>query len=224
MIVFIDTEVGINSQRVADYGALREDGATLHTHSEREFQDFIEPCDTICGHNIIGHDLKYLTHLQLERRHTIIDTLYLSPLLFPRKPYHHLVKDDKLQVDQLNNPTNDAAKARDLFHDEVAAWLGLSPTRQAIYYHLLADTSQFGGFFNYLSLNHRQPQHNSLTQMLFATGGILPEYEDKICHHANIMAVARKYRFIFITLCIQYGKDYYLCKTKDNIWKPRRNC
>ena len=32
------------------------------------------------------------------------------------------------------------------------------------------------------------------------------------------------YRFIFITLCLQYGKDYYLCKTKDNIWKPRRNC
>ena len=32
------------------------------------------------------------------------------------------------------------------------------------------------------------------------------------------------YRFIFITLCLQYGKDYYLCKTKDNIWKPRKNC
>ena len=30
--------------------------------------------------------------------------------------------------------------------------------------------------------------------------------------------------FIFITLCLQYEKDYYLCKTKDNIWKPRRNC
>ena len=32
------------------------------------------------------------------------------------------------------------------------------------------------------------------------------------------------FRFIFITLCLQYGKDYYLCKTKDNIWKPQRNC
>ena len=48
-----------------------------------------------------------------------IDTLSLSPLLFPSKPYHALVKDDKLQVDELNNPLNDAIKARDLFFDEL---------------------------------------------------------------------------------------------------------
>ena len=41
---------------------------------------------------------------------------------------------------------------------------------------------------------------------------------------SSIMAMVRFFRFIFITLCLQYGKDYYLCKTKDNIWKPRRNC
>lgn len=183
----------MDSRQITDYGVVRDDGAVLHTHSEKEFIDFLESCDTICGHNIINHDLKYLAHLQLERNRTIIDTLYLSPLLFPKKPYHRLVKDDKLQVDELNNPANDAAKARDLFHDEVAAWQQLTPTRQAIYYQLLSDTPQFGGFFKYLSRNHPQPQHNSLTQMLFSNGGIMPEYEDKICHHANIMAVARQY-------------------------------
>jgi ATP-dependent DNA helicase RecQ len=29
----------------------------------------------------------------------IIDILFLSPLLFPTKPYHRLLKDDKLQTD-----------------------------------------------------------------------------------------------------------------------------
>ena len=200
MLVFIDTEVGMESRRVADYGAVRDDGATIHTRSEHEFRDFIEGCDTICGHNIIGHDLNYLADLHLDNRHTIVDTLYLSPLLFPRKPYHHLVKDDKLQVDELNNPVNDALKARSLFHDEVAAWQQLSAARQAIYYHLLSNTRPFGGFFQYLSRYHSDTQlftHGgtppSLTQMLFSTGGILPEYEDKICHHANILAVARQY-------------------------------
>ena len=200
MLVFIDTEVGMESRRVADYGAVRDDGATIHTRSEHEFRDFIEGCDTICGHNIIGHDLNYLADLHLNNRHTIVDTLYLSPLLFPRKPYHHLVKDDKLQVDELNNPANDALKARSLFHDEVAAWQQLSAARQAIYYHLLSNTRPFGGFFQYLSRYHSDTQlftHGgtppSLTQMLFSTGGILPEYEDKICHHANILAVARQY-------------------------------
>ena len=109
-IAFIDTEVCINSQKVQDYGAVREDGAVLHTQSVQDFNDFVSKCNTICGHNIIGHDLKYL---QLQGNHTIIDTLPLSPLLFPRKPYHRLVKDDKLLVDELNNPVNDAKKAKD---------------------------------------------------------------------------------------------------------------
>ena len=200
MIAFIDTEVSLSSQRVADYGAIRDDGAVLHTHSEREFLTFIENCDIICGHNIIGHDLKYLTNLNLESHHCIVDTLYLSPLLFPRKPYHHLVKDDKLQVDELNNPVNDALKSRDLFHDEVAAWQQLSPSRQSIYYHLLSGSPQFRGFFQYLSRYHCDTQlftnggtPPSLTQLLFAHNGILPEYENKICHHANILAVAHQY-------------------------------
>ena len=85
MIVFIDTEVGLDSQNVKDYGSIREDGAVLHTQSAPEFNAFVSKCDTICGHNIIEHDLKYL---QLQGNHTIVDTLPLSPLLFPRKPYH----------------------------------------------------------------------------------------------------------------------------------------
>ncbi len=140
MIAFIDTEVGLDSQKVHDYGAVREDGAVLHTQSASEFNAFVSKCDAICGHNIIKHDLKYL---QLQGDHTFIDTLPLSPLLFPRKPYHRLVKDDKLLVDELNNPVNDAKKAKDLFLDEVAAWNALSPQRQIIYRYLLSNTHEF---------------------------------------------------------------------------------
>ncbi|MBR5015680.1 MAG: hypothetical protein IKX52_02555, partial [Clostridia bacterium] len=106
----------------------------LHTPSAHVFMDFVAGCDTLCGHNIIKHDLKYL---RLQGEYTIIDTLPLSPLLFPRKPYHRLVKNDKLQVDELNNPVNDAKKAKDLFNDEVEAWRALSPKLQSIYYGLL---------------------------------------------------------------------------------------
>ena len=60
-----------------------------------------------------------------------IDTLYLSPLLFPRRPYHALLKDDKLQSDELNNPVNDSEKARRLFLDEVNAFADLSEGAQA---------------------------------------------------------------------------------------------
>ena len=76
-------------------------------------------------HNIINHDLKYLRKAGVTLEygdHDILDTLFLSPLLFPAKPYHALVKDDKLQTQEINNPLNDSIKAKDLFFDEVAAF------------------------------------------------------------------------------------------------------
>jgi len=51
--------------------------------------------------------------------------LFLSPLLFPEKPYHRLLKDDKLQPEELNNPVNDSKKAEELFYDEVTHGSGL---------------------------------------------------------------------------------------------------
>ena len=183
MIAFIDTEVGLESQKVQDYGVVREDGAVLHTQSASEFNAFVSKCDAICGHNIIKHDLKYL---QLQESHTIIDTLPLSPLLFPRKPYHRLVKDDKLLVDELNNPVNDAKKAKDLFLDEVAAWNALSSQRQMIYLYLLSNTLEFEGFFKWIGTT-------SLLSLDIIGKLIREEFASKLCTHANIEAVAKHY-------------------------------
>lgn len=183
MIAFIDTEVGLDSQKVHDYGAVREDGAVLHTQSASEFNAFVSKCDAICGHNIIKHDLKYL---QLQGDHTFIDTLTLSPLLFPRKPYHRLVKDDKLLVDELNNPVNDAKKAKDLFLDEVAAWNALSPQRQIIYRYLLSNTHEFEGFFKWIGTTSL-PSLDNMSKL------IREEFAGKLCIHTNIEAVAKHY-------------------------------
>lgn len=192
MIVFIDTEVGVDSQRVQYYGAVREDNAKLRTSSGQEFIEFISSCDTLCGHNIINHDLRYI---DLKVNYTIIDTLYLSPLLFPKKPYHRLLKDDKLQVDELNNPVNDAIKARDLFKDEITAWKELPPHMQTIYQILLADTKEFGGFFTHLAST--VSQHHQLSDASSHIEDVAQlirnEFHGKICTHTNIKAVAKRY-------------------------------
>ena len=181
MIAFIDTEVGVDSQKAEDYGAVREDGAVVHTQSAREFEAFVSVCDTVCGHNIIRHDLKYLP---LKGTYTVVDTLPLSPLLFPRKPYHRLVKDDKLLVDELNNPVNDAKKARDLFYDEVEAWKALAERRKSIFRSLLGQAKEFCGFFKWKG--EEDVSGNVATL-------IREEFEGKICTHANIEAVAKHY-------------------------------
>ena len=193
MIAFFDTEVNPQTKKVADYGVVREDGAVLHTHSKTDFDAFISMCDTLCGHNIINHDLKYTA---LRGNPTIVDTLFLSPLLFPKRPYHHLVKDDKLQVDELNNPVNDSMKARDLLNDEVAAWNQLSTDRKEIYYQLLKNTPEFDGFFEFI--HYTSSNQQSLLGRIFRvqtnwTQLILREFEGKVCSHADFDMLVKQY-------------------------------
>ena len=146
-IIFLDTEVSEESNKAYDFGAVNENDNKLHTGSAHEFHSFISDSEYLCGHNIINHDSKYI---EVSKNVKYIDTLYLSPLMFPNKPYHALLKDDKLLTDELNNPLNDAVKAKELFYDEVNAFEGLDEEIKLIYYMLLKDSIYFSSFFEYL--------------------------------------------------------------------------
>lgn len=132
--------------------------------------------DFLCGHNIIRHDLSYLRNALQGKRsdllpgnHKVIDTLFWSPLMFPQRPYPKLVKDDKLQTGELNNPLNDAIKARDLFYDEDAAFRALPHPLKRIYYALLRAADGYAAGEDSItprwvefSTSQRRGQKNSL--------------------------------------------------------------
>lgn len=105
----IDVEVRLKDHKIHDIGALRQDGAIYHQSSKEKLFEFLNDTDYLCGHNIIHHDAKYL-FTDKTCRWLLVDTLYLSPLLFPERPYHRLIKDDKLLSEQMNNPVNDCEK------------------------------------------------------------------------------------------------------------------
>ena len=172
-IAFIDTEVGEKDKKAYDFGAIDNLGNRLHTGVPYEFQKFIEGKDYICGHNIIEHDSKYIS---IPENAQLIDTLYLSPLLFPNKPYHSLLKDDKLLTDELNNPLNDSQKAMDLFFDEVNAFKALDTEMKQIYYMLLKKDPHFCGFWSYVDFSA-----NDDIETL-----ILIHFDEKICENAPI--------------------------------------
>src|SRR5215467_6763916 len=124
-IAFIDLEIEPNSEKILDIGSVKGDGSSFHKASVPEFIQFLNGIQFICGHNIFNHDIKFIGKALNDagvNSANIIDTLFLSPLLFPTKPYHALLKDDKLQSEDKNNPLNDSIKAKDLFNDEVAAF------------------------------------------------------------------------------------------------------
>lgn len=151
-IAFIDTEVSRNTGKIEDYGACDQFGATMHSNYAGDFTAFLRERLFICGHNIMNHDLLYIEPVFPSITIKIaIDTLYLSPLLFPKRPYHKLVKDDKLISEHRNNPLNDAKKAMDLFHDELGVFYRLDESLKRIYYGLLKEIEGFKGFFIYMN-------------------------------------------------------------------------
>ena len=163
-IVFFDTEVSVDDKKIHDIGAVHADKGIYHSSSVRDFCAFLSDVEYICGHNIIHHDMMFLEEA-IERKLSVkaIDTLYLSPLLFPKRPYHRLLKNDKLQVEELNNPVNDSQKAKDLFYDEVNAFFNLAIGRKKIFCGLLYGFEEFQGFFDYVDF---RPYKYNMKQMI----------------------------------------------------------
>ena len=185
---FIDLEVD-GRGKILDIGGVKN-GLSFNSARIPEFAGFVSDCDCLCGHNIIGHDIKYLKPF-LRKEYVLIDTLYLSPLLFPQKPYHKLLKDDKILTEELNNPLNDSLKAQSLYDDEVMAFKALDKDFQQLYYDLLNEDIHFSGFFKSIEyVPSRKP-------FFFrkSTADIFRElFKGKICEHSNVESFVRDHK------------------------------
>lgn len=179
-ITFFDTEIDPKSRKILDIGGIAGDGNIFHHTNSSAFAEFLKGKEYLCGHNIFKHDLLYISKIIFQSGiadHNCIDTLYLSPLLFPTKPYHALLKDDKLQTDETNNPLNDAIKARDLFFDEVESFRNIDPLMKQIFYLLLKDQREFQGFFKFVQFSCETLDLKFLIRQRF---------QESICENADL--------------------------------------
>lgn len=139
-IVALDLEIHPAQDRIMAIGAYapgHDRGLTLRpgrdpSRALQELDGFCRGCDFILGHNILDHDLLFLSKQapDLNLLNLVpLDTLYLSPLTFPENPYHRLVKDYKLVKQSLNDPLADARLALDLFQDQ---WLALQAMNSSL--------------------------------------------------------------------------------------------
>lgn len=186
-ITFIDIEVDPNSLKILDIGGVKDNSSSFHRTSISEFTHFLNGTKFICGHNILNHDIKYAGKAIKDagvNPENIIDTLFISPLLFPTRPYHSLVKDDKLQSEDTNNPLNDSIKAKDLFYDEIAAFKQTDGELRQIFYLLLNDKKEFSAFFhfiNYISID------SNIEKL------IRQKFQNSICEQANLTKIITEY-------------------------------
>lgn len=212
-IAFLDIEVEPKSGKVLDIGSIKADGSSFHKASIAEFIKFINGTQFVCGHNILNHDLKYidkaLTEAGVNLENTI-DTLYLSPLLFPTKPYHALLKDDKLQSEAINNPLNDSIKARDLFYDEVTAFNQINEDLKQIFHLLLNDKREFQSFFRFTNLKKTNEDPEKL---------ISQKFENEICAHVDLKKIISEHP-IELAYCLALINSFIKYKKIHSITPP----
>ncbi|MDP2828595.1 MAG: RecQ family ATP-dependent DNA helicase [Sulfuricellaceae bacterium] len=156
----LDLEVDPGDKRILKIGALRPDsGAFRHFEGRFDLAAALGELDRlavgssyILGHNVIRHDLNLLKAVApglklLEL--PVVDTLELSPLAFPRNPYHHLVKDYRLLKLAVNDPLADAQRTVELFRDQRDALQQEAPEVLRAYHHLLAPEEANSGLNNF---------------------------------------------------------------------------
>jgi len=149
--VFVDLEIHTDTKLLLKIGAWKpqsnkefyKGGRFDRKTAINELFTFVSSSNFIVGHNIHKHDWVYLVQqnkkfAQLETK--LIDTLTLNPLAFPENPYHHLVKDYKIQRESINNPVEDCKQTEKLFRDQCNGFLKTAPL-SGIYGRCLIQTS-----------------------------------------------------------------------------------
>jgi ATP-dependent DNA helicase RecQ len=212
-IAFIDVEVGPKSRKILDIGSVKGDGSSFHKTSVAAFIQFLNGTQFICGHNIFNHDIKYIGNALSDagvNSANIIDTLFLSPLLFPTRPYHSLLKDDKLQSEDTNNPLNDSIKAKDLFNDEIAAFKQTDERLKQIFYLLLKDKKEFHSFFRFIGYTSASTELEKL---------IRRKFENEICEQADLTKIISEHP-IELAYCLSLINSFIHYKKIHSITPP----
>ncbi len=153
--VSLDLEVDRDG-RLRALAAVRSDDGVVLTSAGGDpiaalarLDAFAEGAVALLGHNLIEFDLPRLKAARPGLRALAlpaIDTLRLSPLAFPRNPYHHLVKhyrDGGLRRGRRNDPELDARLALKLFAAERAA-LAAAPADLLAAWHRLCTPDAAG--------------------------------------------------------------------------------
>ena len=170
--VSLDLEVGgRRKNQIHAFAAVRLDTGQSVVFPDGDLQakllkldDLADGASFVIGHNLIDFDLPHLSAANPDLRLLklpFVDTLWLSPLAFPRNPYHSLVKhykDAGLKRGQKNNPELDARITLELFSDECKA-LRDAPLNLLTAWHWLTsvrdEMSGFDMLFSDLRLSPR---------------------------------------------------------------------
>lgn len=167
----LDLEVDPRTKQILKIGALRPDsGEFRHFKGRFDLAVALAQVDALAvdagfvlGHNVIRHDLNLLKAVAPDLKLfalPVVDTLALSPLAFPRNPYHHLVKDYRLLKLAVNDPLADAQRVVGLFNDQRRALLAEPVELVRAYHYLLVPEGASSGLNRFFMTLTQQSRPN----------------------------------------------------------------
>ncbi|WP_162055887.1 RecQ family ATP-dependent DNA helicase [Pontibacter pamirensis] len=191
-VAFFDLEVSLQPKaRVQSIGAWFN-GRIWHSTSVYDFEQFQLDSHFLCGHNILAHDLPFLKAAggvsEGFFRKRFIDTLYLSPLFFPNRPYHRLVKDYRLMSEHYNNPVEDSKIAADLLADCISAYYSMPIGLRRIINQLLCTDTSFRSFFELLDDNSSSEVDGPLEEQIRSF------FQNRICSNVILYTLILQLR------------------------------
>jgi len=155
----IDLEVGKQNNQIHQFAAVRSDNGEAFVFKKgalsaalSDLDAFARPAAMLLGHNLIAFDIPRLAAAEPGLRLLklpLVDTLWLSPLAFPRNPYHHLIKhyqDGGIRRGSLNDPELDARLALEVFSEEVQALKEADPDLLTAWHWLTTADGASPGF------------------------------------------------------------------------------
>lgn len=154
-ILLVDLEISKHTKTIASIGAYYNEENCFEGQSVHDLvQLWIKTSPKyIGGHNFIQHDKTYLettTFNALLNRSRIIDTLYLSILLFPDKVTHKLDKPYKQEAHIANSPFGDCVATKELLALLIERFFSFDVSLRQALYQLLRSNDIYAPFFDYI--------------------------------------------------------------------------
>lgn len=209
--LFFDLEYNPETQKVREYGYILGE-EEVRERNTAKLEQAASKAKYIVGHNVLRHDapiLRQYFSIDFPNIHAL-DTLMLSSLLFPRKPYHKLRKEYLHNEDAPSNPLEDAKLCKKLLEDCIKKWDNYPWQLQYLLFQFLKNEPGFAPFFELVDTPNPIKLRLKLSEIQH---WFTANYEKTICLRQNFQNEWAAYRAewcFLLTLFHEEGPSDYV--------------
>jgi ATP-dependent DNA helicase RecQ len=181
--LFFDLEYNPGTGTVREYGyILGED--RVREKNPAKLETAAQKAKFIVGHNVLRHDAPILRqYFSIDFPNVkALDTLMLSSLLFPCKPYHKLRKEYLKNEDEPSDPLKDAELCKQLLQDCVEKWGSYPWQLRYLLFQFLKNEPGFAPFFNLVEVPEQSELRSKLSEI---QSWFTARYKKSICLHQD---------------------------------------